>query len=148
MLSESYIFQQFQHRPPAEQVDLLLQALDHMKTDSDRSKAECIALALGLPLFPKVARLDEITEYNIKLTFDNGEARLIDFRTFFNPARRLERALLEDYDKFAAVEVQDGTLVWPSVGIESTDAAGQPVVYPYDVDPGLLYEAGRAVVEQ
>lgn len=79
-------------------------------------------------------RIEEISDYNIRVTFQNGEER------------RLERELLEDYDKFTAVEVQDGTLVWPSVGIESTDEAGNTVVYPYDVDPGLLYEAGRVVV--
>lgn len=146
MISESYILQQFQQHPSREQVDLLMQALDHMKADDRRSKAECIALAMGIPLFPKVERIEEISDYNIRITFQNGEERLIDFQTFFNPERPLERELLEDRDKFTAVEVRDGTLVWPSVGIESTDEAGNTVVYPYDVDPGLLYEAGRAEI--
>jgi|GEM_PF-3046679 len=146
MISESYILGQFDQRPLQEQVDLLMQALDHMQAGDRRSKAECIALAMGIPLFPKVERIVEIDGYTIRISFQNGEERVIDFQAFLDPKRRLEQQLLEDSGKFTAVEVQDGTLVWPSVGIELTDEQGNAVVYPYDVDPGMLYEAGRAVI--
>lgn len=148
MISDSYIFGQFNQCPLQEQVDLLLQALDHMKADDRRSKAECIALAIGIPLFPKVERIVEIDGYTIRIAFQNGEDRVIDFQSVFDPERRPERQLLEEYDKFAAVEVQEGTLVWPSVGVESTDEEGNTVVYPYDVDPGVLYEKGEPMEQE
>jgi hypothetical protein len=145
MISETYILQQFEQCPSREQVGILMKALDHMKADDRRTRAECIALAMGIPLFPKVERIEDISGYTIHVTFDNSEERQIDFQSFFNPERRLEKQLLEDYDKFKAVEVVDGTLVWPSVGIESTGADEEPVTHPYDIDPALLYEQGRAV---
>lgn len=66
--------------------------------------------------------------------------RRIDFRRFFQPGRRFEKQLLEDYDAFRKREVQDGALTWPEVGLNSKDMEGNEAFHPFDIDPGLLYE--------
>lgn len=140
MLSEKYILQQFNRRTPGEQVELLMQALDFMKADGRRAKADCIALAMDIPLFPKVARIEKMDGYTLELTFENGESRKIDFENFFQRERRLERLLLENPEIFKTVEINDGALSWPEIGIHSKDENGQDVFLPYDIDPALLYE--------
>jgi hypothetical protein len=41
---------------------------------------------------------------------------------------------------FRQFELQEGTLVWPTLGREMADAEGEVHFYAFDVDPGLLYE--------
>lgn len=140
MLSEKYILDQFHRRGLQEQIELLMQALDFMKADPRRSKADCIALAMGIPLFPKVTGIEEMDDYTLVLTFQNGESRTIDFRTFFIRERQPERILLDNHEKFKTVKVFDDTLCWPEVGIHSRDEVGAETFHPYDIDPALLYE--------
>lgn len=145
MPSQQYILDQFRRRELSQQVDLLWQALDYMQQDARRSKTDCLALAMGIPPFPKVAAVDRIEGRTLYLTFEHGEQRSVDFRTFFQADRPLEKQLLEDDDAFSSVTVTDGTLTWPEVGRTSKDIEGRDVFYAYDIDPDLLYEAGKPV---
>lgn len=89
MVSEKYILKKFEKRSLQEQVDILLKALDYMKADNRRNQAGCIALAMGIPLFPKVIAVEDVDDYKVLLTFNNGENRLIDFRQFFSPEKKI-----------------------------------------------------------
>jgi hypothetical protein len=69
-----------------------------------------------------------------------GEAGELDFRAHLDAGRELERRLLEDEALFRQFELQEGTLVWPTLGREMADVEGEVRFYAFDVDPGLLYE--------
>ena len=140
MVSDRYILVQFDRISTEEKVKVLLQALEFMQADSRRSKSDCIALAMGIPIFPKVDKIVNIDGYLVKLTFKHGEKRVIDFRSFLDKNRATEKVLLEDYQKFRKVEVINGALTWPEVGSTSTDFEGREQFFPYDIDPGWLYE--------
>ena len=140
MLSEKYILERFKEHSPKDQIDILSKAIDFMKEYNRRKKADCISLAMGIPIFPKVYSIEGIAGYIITLKFTHGEVRTVNFQKFFDKERKFEKILLKDYEKFQEVEVSEGTLFWPSVGITSKDVEGQEHFYPYDIDPGLLYE--------
>ncbi len=140
MLSNQFILERFNECPLPQQVEVLRKALLHMKADHRRSEADCIALAMNIPLFPEVIRLDHINDYHLTMTFDNGEQRTLDLRTIFDAERHYDKMLLDDLALFKTVKVEDGTLVWKEVGFLSTDLDGEERFHSYDIDPGLLYE--------
>lgn len=145
MLSKTYIKAQFDQLPPAEQVAILFKAITFMKEDSDRFVHECLALALGIPLFPKVSRILARDAYQLSLLFANGEERHVDFRKFLNPERKYEQVLLSDIEQFNKVRVEEDTLVWRDLGYWSKDPDGKEQFMYFDIDPALLYEAGQPV---
>lgn len=145
MLSNTFIQTQFDQLSLEEKVDILFKALDFMKEDSDRFVQECLALAMGIPLFPKISRILARDGYQLTLLFANGEERLVDFRAFFNPERPYDQFLLDNIEQFQKVQVEDDTLVWREVGYWSTDTQGKKQFMYYDIDPALLYEVGRPV---
>lgn len=95
---------------------------------------------MGAPLFLKVASIESIEGYKVRLKFNNGETKTIDFQRFFRPARRFEKILLEDHDKFSSMEVSNGTLTWFCLGITIGDAKGHKGFYAFNIDPRRLYE--------
>jgi hypothetical protein len=140
MVSDKYISGQFDRLSNNEKVEILLRALEFMQADNGHSKSDCIALAMGIPIFPTVDKIVNIDGYVVKLSFKHGEKRVIDFRSFLDKNRATEKVLLEDYQKFRKVEVINGALTWPEVGSTSTDFEGREQFFPYDIDPGCLYE--------
>lgn len=116
-----------------------------MQEDNARFPAECLALALAIPLFPKVSKILTRDGYQLTLLFSNGEERCIDFREFLDFERQYEKILLEDIEQFNQVRVEDDTLVWKALGYWSEDVDKQKRFRYYDIDPALLYEAGDAV---
>ncbi len=147
MVSEAYIFRQFDKLSEEEQVQILRKALAHMKADSRRSEADCIALAMDIPIFPKIAEILKVDGYQITIRFRHGEVRKVDFAQLLDPRKKWEQQLLEDYEKFSNVIVQEGTLIWPSVGQASVDAAGEKRFFAFDVDPGLVYASSDPLVK-
>jgi hypothetical protein len=141
MVKEDYILEQFGRLALQDQINVLWKALEYMdEEENDRAKADCVALVMGIPLFPKVKDITGIDGYKITVLFNHGEERLIDFGRFFSKKRRFEKILLEDYGKFSEVEVIDGTLAWPELGVLSQIPNGKQKFYHYDIDPALLYE--------
>ncbi|MCO6488372.1 MAG: DUF2442 domain-containing protein [Phaeodactylibacter sp.] len=135
-----YILGKFSYLPLNEKVDILFKALDHMKEANYRSKAACIGLAMGIPEDPQVQSITNIQDYTITVVFDNGEERAVDLVKVLDGGKRFDKALLEDYEQFQSVEVLEGTLAWPNLGIWTKDIKGKKVFRYYDIDPGLLYE--------
>ncbi len=145
MPHRTYIHQRLQALSEAEQIRILHRALELQKAEPQRQPFECIAKAMGLPLFPKVTAATLAGAYRLLLTFDDGAEGSINFREFLDPGRSLEQALLNDADLFAAFKIKEGTLVWPSHGKTLRNAEGTAQFYPFNIDPALLYEAANPV---
>jgi hypothetical protein len=136
----AYIHRRLSALPAEQQVQALLRALDLQKEHPRYQPVDCIGLALGIPLFPKVAEARWVGGYRLALRFETGEEGELDFREHLDAGRELERRLLEDEALFQQFELQEGTLVWPALGREMADVEGEVRFYAFDVDPGLLYE--------
>jgi hypothetical protein len=140
MPSKAYTQAQLDKLPTEEQVQILHKALQIQKSNPRQQPFECIAQAIGLPLFPKVQSAVQTAPFQLTLHFNDGKQGTIDFQVFFNPSRPIEAALLNDEALFNQFEVREGTLVWPKHGRTITDLEGKPQFHPYDIDPALLYE--------
>lgn len=142
MLSESYVLQQLRNLSLETQVETLLKALNVQKENPNRSTTSCLAIALGIPTFPKISGILFKEGYTLTLLFKHGEARVVDLKQFFNPERQYDKILLDHPEQFDKVEVEDDTLVWKEVGYWSKNFDGKDQFMYYDIDPALLYEAG------
>ena len=93
----------------------------------------------------RIIKIHEIKGYKIYTLFSNGESRIVDFEELFDKWNikkgDIEFPLKESLNEFKKVEVIDGTFVWKNIKIKSTDEDGNEVVYYYDVDPIVMYEA-------
>jgi hypothetical protein len=145
MIRDEYIWGKFEELKLEDKVKVLLDALDYMAETKTRNKADCIGIAMGIPLFPKVVRIENIVGYRITLRFDNNEVRLIDFSEIFTGDKPFHNNFLKDYEKFREVEILEDTLAWPNVGTWSKDFEGNEVFDYYDIDPGFLYENSTSV---
>jgi len=140
MPSKTYIHAQLEKLPVAEQIKALHKALQLQKAAPQKQPFECIAKAMGVPLFPKVESAQAISPYRLSIHFNDGAAGEVDFRLLLSRERALERALLEDETLFQSFEIREGTLVWPTHGKHLKDYEGHSHFHPYNIDPGLLYE--------
>lgn len=136
----SYIQTRLSALPAEQQVDILRRALDLQKENPRYQPDDCIGLAMGIPLFPKVKRAHYIDNQRLIIHFNSGESGELDFRQLLDSSRELERQLLENEALFRQFEVQEGTLVWPSVGRHIKNFEGKTQFHPFDIDPALLYE--------
>jgi DNA-binding XRE family transcriptional regulator len=94
---------------------------------------------------PRILRINSKAGYRISCLFSNGEHRIIDFEYLFNDVFKVKPnkpayTLLKDQEAFAQVKLEGLNLVWPNVGINSEDENGNPVFYPYEPDPLVLYQ--------
>lgn len=77
--------------------------------------------------------------------FSNGEHRTINFERLFREVFKVkpgavEYPLLQNPELFAQVRLEGLNLQWPGVGLNTTDENGDPVFYPYEIDPVVLYQ--------
>lgn len=126
--------------PAEQQAEVLRRALDLQKEHPRYQPIDCIGLALGIPLFPKVKQASYLENYRLALRFETGESGELDFRDMLDDTHKLERQLLEDETLFRQFEVQEGTLVWPSIGKQIKNFEGKTQFHAFDIDPALLYE--------
>jgi len=145
MSQPSYIQNRLSALPAEQQVNILRRALDLQKENPRFQPDDCIGLAMGIPLFPKVKQAHCIDNHRLIIHFNSGESGELDFRQLLDRSRELERQLLENEALFRQFEVQDGTLVWPSVGRHIQNFEGKTQFHPFDIDPALLYEHVMAV---
>ena len=93
----------------------------------------------------RIIKIHKLEGYKVFGLFNNGESRIIDFEMLFKKWKvgedDLEYPLMASLEAFQQVEVIDGTLVWRNIEITSMDETGKEVIYYYDIDPIVLYEA-------
>ena len=92
----------------------------------------------------RIIKIHKIDGYKMTLLFNNGESRIVDFKQLFKNwnIRKgdLEYPIKSSEAEFQKVELEEGTLRWKNIEIESKNDKGNKVIYYYDMDPIVLYE--------
>ena len=78
-----------------------------------------------------VKRVEHIEKYKLKLFFNNGKVKLVDFQDRLKEAKNMFLPL-RDIDYFKKVKTDGTTLVWPN-GL--------------DLCPNVLYSIGKELTE-
>ncbi len=94
---------------------------------------------------PRILRITSRSGYLLSCLFSNGEHRTIDFQHLLKDVFKVkpgavDEVLLQDPEAFAQVKLEGLNLIWPNIGIHSEDENGNPVFYPYELDPLVLYQ--------
>lgn len=76
----------------------------------------------------RIKKAEYVEEYKIKLLFNNGIIKVVDFQPFLSTTRKL-LVPLSDLDFFKSFYLDEITICWPN-GL--------------DFSPDLLYEAGKS----
>lgn len=77
----------------------------------------------------RVKKVDYLSEYKLKIQFDNGIVKVVDLERMLKGAKNLFLQLV-DIDYFKKVECDGYSICWPN-GI--------------DFCPNLLYKAGKSI---
>lgn len=77
----------------------------------------------------KVKKAEYVKDYKVKLVFNDGVAKVVDFKPFLKNAKNLFLPLV-DIEYFKKFSVDDTTICWPN---------------EVDFCPDVLYEAGKEV---
>lgn len=89
---------------------------------------------------PRITKIDKVEPFKVTCTWNTGEVKTIDFEPLFRKWKLKEGRIgfqLTNYDIFKQVSLTDThTLCWAPIDLE-----GQA----YDLDPIVLYEAGKLV---
>lgn len=80
----------------------------------------------------RVKQAEYVKDYKIKLLFSNGITKVVDFKPFLTPARKLFLPLF-DLEYFKSFYLDEITICWPN---------------ELDFSPDVLYEAGYEIKSQ
>ena len=91
---------------------------------------------------PRIIKIEKVKGFKVYCMFNNGESRIIDFKTLFdmwqiNPAD-VEYPLL-NFEEFKKVKLRNFTLSWENVSVKLTDENGHEKNHPYEIGPDVLY---------
>ena len=95
---------------------------------------------------PCILRINEIIADDLKISvlFSTGENRWLDYQDIFTNIWKSKPSDFEyplrDPKEFKKVILEDRTLTWYNIKIESTNLKGKRVVYPYQAGPDTLYD--------
>ena len=95
---------------------------------------------------PRILKISEIKDFTIYCAFNNGEHRIIDFKSLFKKWRINEKSfnyLITKEEIFKGVKVVNNTLSWPQITQKITLSNGMEFNTPYEIDPIVLYENSR-----
>lgn len=93
---------------------------------------------------PHITEIKEINEdFFIKVIFDTGELRIIKFPDIFEKLNiNIPDAekLIEEFDEFKMVKIDNGTLSWNNVNqfIHLKDGTRKKI--PFEIGPDVLYK--------
>jgi len=92
----------------------------------------------------RIVKIHEVVDYNIYCLFNNGESRVIDFEKVFTTwsvkKGDIEFPLKKSLEEFQKVELEEGTLTWKNIPIQTENDKGEKGILYYDLDPIVLYE--------
>lgn len=60
----------------------------------------------------EITEADYVSEYKIRLAFNDGAARVVDFGPFLAKARNPDTADYRDLRKFKSFRIEGGDLIW------------------------------------
>jgi len=92
---------------------------------------------------PRVIKIEKVEGFKVYCMFNNGESRIIDFKTLFdlwqiNPTDA-EYPLL-NFEEFKKVTLRNFTLSWENVSVKLMDENGHEKNHPYEIGPDVLYQ--------
>ncbi|MGK0363075.1 MAG: DNA-binding XRE family transcriptional regulator [Saprospiraceae bacterium] len=92
----------------------------------------------------KIVKLHQFEGYKAFCLFNNGESRVIDFKSFLEShgvnEKHFAYPLLQDVKEFQKAELIEGSFVWKNIEFRSKNKDGEEVIYPFDIDPIVLYQ--------
>lgn len=95
---------------------------------------------------PRILKINWIRDLTVSVVFNNGESRLIDFRTVLkgiNIDENSPAGILFKQEEFARAELQNNTLSWNNVKqyITRQDRGHEPV--PFEIGADVLFMYSR-----
>ncbi len=94
----------------------------------------------------RIKEIYKIDDFCIHCLFNNSEYRIINFTELFkkwNVKKGDTEYPLLDLTEFQKVKLENGTLLWNNVTVKLLDANREEKVYPYDLDPIVLYQNSK-----
>ncbi len=93
---------------------------------------------------PRILKIEAIQGFNVTCMFNNGESRVIDFKSLFNKWNvgefDIEYPLLTE-SEFKKVTLRNHTLSWQNIELKLLNEDGTEQIHPYEIDPFTLFEA-------
>jgi DNA-binding XRE family transcriptional regulator len=100
---------------------------------------------------PRILKIEDISDYNIRCMFNNGESRVLPFGDIFKQwqitENDIEYPLLQEKE-FKKVQLRNYTLSWPNVQLPLKDENGNIVTLPYEIGSDVLYELSSPVTNK
>ena len=97
---------------------------------------------------PRIVNIVSVKKFVVRLLWNNGEVRDIDFKPMLEEWRKNKEAMYEplaDPKVFKTVALSpERTLCWPSVSIK-IKFKGITKEHPLDLDPDVLYEKSKLI---
>ena len=84
----------------------------------------------------------------MSLLFNNGQSKVVDISKVLTDGKPIKKGglvdqILTDDLVFNSATIIDNSIGWPGVGKHVNDLSGELVFHPYDIDPLVLYNAGK-----
>jgi len=94
---------------------------------------------------PRILKINTVDGYELSLMFNNGESRIVNLKNFLidklgKMEGKIGFELVQNVDMVNNVKILGSTIGWEDLGRKSTDADGNEVFYPFDLDPLMLYD--------
>jgi len=97
-------------------------------------------------ILPRVLKINWIKGFSISVSFNNGEARVIDFQKFFDQKEVAEESpeyILRNPKEFAKAEVAGNTLSWKNAKQIVPGVHGGFLEVPYEICPDTIYAISK-----
>ena len=94
---------------------------------------------------PRILKINEVNGYELSLLFNNGESRIVNLKSFLvdklgKVEGKIGYELIDNQDLVKQVKIIGTTIGWEEIGRKLTDAEGNKIFYPFDLDPLMLYD--------
>jgi DNA-binding XRE family transcriptional regulator len=96
---------------------------------------------------PRILKINWIKDLSISVVFNNGESRIIDFRSVLNKINLVENSparILYDSYEFQKVELDDNTLSWNNVEQYITMRNKEKIRVPFQIGADILLKHSTA----
>jgi len=92
---------------------------------------------------PRIIKIEKIEGFKIYCMFNNGETRLLDFKSIFRKWNITENDVeykLLDKKEFEKVKLHNFNLTWENIQISLLSDEGEEKTFPYEISPDVLFE--------
>ncbi len=99
---------------------------------------------------PRILKIKSVEGFVITCIFNNGETRIIDFKTLFSQwkiKKNDPEYKLIDQKEFKKVGLRNETLSWKNIEIELPNMDGGKTIHPYELSPDTLYKSSQPAKE-